>query len=213
MLPVFTPPNKNNTTGCILAGGRASRMGGVDKGLQVFRGQSLVQRAAQRLQPQVAEVMVNANRHVDVYTQMGLRVVADTECADQGPLSGFLTGLHHCHTEWLVTVPCDCPFFPLDLVNAMCATAAAQAYVVSVVASRPWPEQPQQDWLLQPVFCLMHRSVYGSLKDYLQNGGHKITDWALQHPQSGRCCYAGVDLGMDPFANANTLQELQALQA
>ena len=211
MLPAaFHPPVKNNITGCILAGGRASRMGGVDKGLQMFRGQTLVQHAIKRLQPQVSQVLINANRNPTDYAMTGLKVIADTELADNGPLSGFLTGLQHCNTEWLVTVPCDSPFFPLNLVDRLSAAATQQQALIAMAQT---PRLPDNTWELQPVFCLMHRSLIDSLRHFLQNGGHKISAWAQQQTPLALCEFEETAESAHPFANANTLQELQNLQS
>ena len=211
MLPAaFHPPVKNNITGCILAGGRASRMGGVDKGLQMFRGQTLVQHAIKRLQPQVSQLLINANRNPTDYAMTGLKVIADTELADNGPLSGFLTGLQHCDTEWVVTVPCDSPFFPLDLVEKLSQAVADKQSLIAMVQT---PRLPDNTWELQPVFCLMHRSLIDSLRDYLQNGGHKISAWAQQQTPLALCEFEETAESAHPFANANTLQELQDLQS
>ena len=211
MLPAaFHTPVKNNITGCVLAGGRASRMGGVDKGLQMFRGQTLVQYAIKRLQPQVSQLLINANRNSADYALTGLKVVSDTDYAGMGPLSGFLTGLQHCDTEWLVTVPCDSPFFPLDLVDKLALAAAEKQALIAMAQT---PRLPDNTWELQPVFCLMHRSLLDSLRDYLQNGGHKISVWAHQQSALALCPFTKPSTGPDPFANANTLQELQNLQS
>jgi molybdopterin-guanine dinucleotide biosynthesis protein A len=213
MLPVaFQPPAKQHITGCILAGGKGSRMGGVDKGLQLFRGQTLVQRAIHRLQAQVNSVMVNANRHAAQYALHGVPVFADTDHGFKGPLAGFLTGLQHCDTEWLVTVPCDSPFFPLDLVEKLAATAAqSQALIVMAQAEEPTPDG-HQEWRLQPVFCLMHRQLASSLHAHIQSGGFKITEWAKQHSMA-ICPFTGAPGQLPPFANANTAEELQHLQS
>jgi len=209
MLPAaFHPPAKQHITGCILAGGRASRMGGVDKGLQLFRGQTLVQHALMRLQPQVTQVLINANRNPADYALTGLKVIADTDFADMGPLSGFLSGLQHCDTEWLVTVPCDSPFFPLDLVEKLAAAATAKQSLIAMVQT---PRSSDNTWELQPVFCLMHRSLIHSLKDYLASGQRKISAWAQQQTPLALCEFTQTAEGAQPFANANTLQELQDL--
>lgn len=205
----FQPPVKNNITGCVLAGGRATRMGGVDKGLQLFRGQTLVQHAITRLQAQTAQVIVNANRNPADYALTGCKVFADTAMADKGPLSGFLTGLQHCGTEWLVTVPCDSPFFPLDLVQRLAEAATRQQALIAMAQT---PGSPDGTWELQPVFCLMHRSLMDSLRGYLENGGHKISPWARQQVPLALCPFTQMANGSNPFANANTLQELQDLQ-
>jgi len=211
MLPAaFHPPAKHHITGCILAGGRASRMGGVDKGLQLFHGQTLGQHAIMRLQPQVLQLLINANRNPADYALTGLKVIADTDFADMGPLSGFLSGLQHCDTEWLVTVPCDSPFFPLDLVEKLAAAATAKQSLIAMAQTQRLPDNA---WELQPVFCLMHRSLIHSLKDYLASGQRKISAWAQQQTPLALCEFEETAESAHPFANANTLQELQNLQS
>ena len=110
-------------TGLILAGGQGRRLGGVDKGLQLFAGQPLVQHALRRLAPQVGRVMISANRNLEAYRQMGVPVWPDPPELQgyQGPLAGVLAGLQACDTAYLVTIPCDCPRFPSDLVQRLSA--------------------------------------------------------------------------------------------
>src|SRR5438309_5604186 len=103
-------------TGVILAGGQGSRMGGVDKGLQAFRGKPMVAHVIERLEPQVSEVLINANRNPEDYSRFGHRVIADEIEGFAGPLAGFERGLVHATHELVVTAPCDSPFLPLDLV-------------------------------------------------------------------------------------------------
>lgn len=199
-------------TGLILAGGRGSRMGGVDKGLQTFKGQPLALHALQRLQPQVGHCMLNANRSLDTYQHFGIPVHTDVLPDYAGPLAGFLTGLSHCTTEWLLTVPCDSPCFPLDLAQRMAATAH-QASATIVLAAGP---EAGRDGTLQvrtqPVFALLHRSVLPSLQTFVAEGGRKIDAWTAQHPQA-LCTFDTPSDNVQAFANANTLQELQELQA
>ncbi|GAO22237.1 molybdopterin-guanine dinucleotide biosynthesis protein A [Alicycliphilus sp. B1] len=102
----------HDITGLILAGGRGSRMGGVDKGLQNFRGMPLALHALMRLSPQVGSVMINANRNLSAYESFGMPVWPDGLADYAGPLAGFLCGLERCETPWLLTVPCDTPLFP-----------------------------------------------------------------------------------------------------
>ena len=111
--------DSSQITGLVLAGGRGSRMGGVDKGLQIYRGMPLAMHAVLRLSPQVGHVMVNANRNLGAYESMGVPVWPDALPDPSGPLAGFLSGLEHCETPYLVTVPCDSPFFPDDLVSRL----------------------------------------------------------------------------------------------
>ncbi|MDP4801473.1 MAG: NTP transferase domain-containing protein, partial [Burkholderiaceae bacterium] len=92
-------------TGIILAGGRGSRMGGVDKGLERFQGQPLAFRAMMRLVPQVADVLINANRNIGVYEGFGVTVLPDPIEGYQGPLAGMLSGLPYCETDFLQAIP------------------------------------------------------------------------------------------------------------
>lgn len=203
--------SSQDITGLILAGGRGSRMGGVDKGLQAFKGQPLALHALQRLQPQVGHCMLNANRGLDTYQHFGVPVHTDVLPDYAGPLAGFLTGLSHCTTEWLLTVPCDSPCFPLDLAQRM-AAAAHRASATIVLAAGP---EAGRDSTLQvrpqPVFALLHRSVLPSLQTFVAEGGRKIDAWTAQHPQA-LCTFDTPSDNVQAFANANTLQELQALQ-
>lgn len=202
---------QNHITGLVLAGGRGSRMGGVDKGLQAFHGVPLALHALQRLQPQVGGCMLNANRSLDQYQGFGVPVHTDLLPDYPGPLAGFLTGLHHCRTDWLLTVPCDSPRFPTDLAQRMAATAMQQNAQIVLAAG---PEVGRDGTLQvrpQPVFALLQRSLLPSLQAFVGAGGRKIDAWTQQHRQA----VSRFDLpGDDPqaFANANTLAELQALQ-
>src|SRR5436190_18864368 len=104
----------NDVTGVVLAGGQGSRMGGVDKGLQPFRGKPMVAHVLERLAPQVGEVLINANRNPDAYERFGHRVIADEIAGFAGPLAGFERGLAHAAGDFVVTVPCDSPLLPTD---------------------------------------------------------------------------------------------------
>ena len=189
-------------TGLVLAGGRGSRMGGVDKGLQNHRGMALALHALMRLQPQVATAMINANRNLGAYEAMGVPVWPDAMPDYPGPLAGLLSGLEHCETPFLASVPCDTPNFPTDLV-ARLAAALVQADAEIAMAAAA------EDGALrtQPVFCLLKADLLGSLVHYLQGGQRKIDLWTAQH----RCVVVEFD---DPqaFFNVNTLAELQQLQ-
>jgi molybdopterin-guanine dinucleotide biosynthesis protein A len=194
-------------TGLILAGGRGSRMGGVDKGLQNFNGMPLAMHTLLRLQPQVGEVLVNANRNLSVYESFGVSVWPDALPDFAGPLAGFLTGLEQAGTEWIVTVPCDTPLFPADLVARLAEAAQAQDAEIAMASG------PEQDGQLrtQPVFCLLRRDLLESLVRFTQGGGRKIDAWTAQH----RTAIVSFDRpGDDPraFFNANTLAELRALE-
>jgi molybdopterin-guanine dinucleotide biosynthesis protein A len=192
----------DDITGLILAGGRGSRMGGVDKGLQNHLGVPLALHALLRLQPQVGDVMINANRNLSAYESMGVPVWPDALPDYPGPLAGMLAGLEQCSTPWLVTVPCDSPSFPLDLVARLAAAAAEAQAEIAMVAT-------VEDGRLQrqPVFCLLQSGLMESLVAFLHGGERKIDRWTGQH----RCVEVPFD-DAQAFANANTLEELHRLQ-
>jgi molybdopterin-guanine dinucleotide biosynthesis protein A len=193
---------REDITGLVLAGGRGSRMGGVDKGLQNHRGMPLALHALLRLQTQVGATMVSANRNLSAYEAMGAPVWPDSVEGYAGPLAGLLTGLEHAETPWLVTVPCDTPDFPADIVERLAAAAAAQDAEIAMAAT---PEDGQMR--AQPVFCLLRTDLVESLVAFLHAGERKFDKWASRHRK--------VEVPFDDaaaFFNANTLQELQQLQ-
>ncbi len=195
----------------VLTGGQGSRMGGVDKGLQPFRGQALAQHAAQRLwsSHSVGSLALSANRHPQAYAAFGWPVVPDLLQGFQGPLAGFLAGWSMCRTPYLLTIPCDTPLFPHDLVAHLAATLLAQQACVAIACA---PESPSQPELRrQPTFCLMHRSVADDLQHFVHGGGRKIGAWTQRHP------LALVPFNREQdspwaFTNVNTLDELHALE-
>jgi len=203
------PPH--DITGLILAGGRGSRMGGVDKGLQTFQGIPLALHALRRLQPQVGQVMINANRNLEAYAALGVPVYPDGLADYAGPLAGFLSGLAHCKTPYLVTVPCDSPCFPLDLVLRLASALAHEQADIAMAAAPETDAEGRVERRPQPAFCLLRTDLRASLVDYTQGGGRKVGAWTAQH----RTVQVPFDApGDDPlaFANANTRAELQRLE-
>jgi molybdenum cofactor guanylyltransferase len=188
-------------TGLVLAGGRGTRMGGVDKGLQMHLGVPLAQYALERLRPQVGALMLNANRNLDAYRSMGAPVWPDEMAEFPGPLAGMLAGLTHCSTPYLVTVPCDTPNFPTDLVARLAEGLGADGEMATAYTQEA--DGPRA----QPVFCLMKASLRDSLNAFIRHGERKTGLFAAQH-HSTRVVFH------DPaaFANANTLDELADLQ-
>ena len=193
---------REEITGLILAGGRGARMGGADKGLQNHLGTPLALHALLRLAPQVGEVMINANRNLGAYESMGVPVWPDSLPDYAGPLAGFLTGLERCETPYLVTVPCDSPRFPLDLVARLAAALESQDAEIARAATRDGDAIQ-----VHPVFCLMKSSLMESLVRFTHEGQRKIDRWTALH----RCAEVLFD-DAAAFANANTTAELQQLQ-
>jgi molybdopterin-guanine dinucleotide biosynthesis protein A len=194
--------NRNDISGLVLAGGRGTRMGGTDKGLQLHLGVPLAQHALERLKPQVAALMLNANRNLPIYRAMGFPVWQDEMPDYPGPLAGMLAGLTHCLTPYLVSVPCDSPNFPADLV-ARLAQGLVQAKAELATAYTREAGQLRA----QPVFCLMKVALRDSLRAFINAGERKTGLFATQHH--------GVKVIFDDaaaFANANTPSELAELQ-
>jgi len=189
-------PRRGDITGLILAGGRATRMGGIDKGLIEVDGKPMVQHVIERLRPQVGEVIINANRNADRYAAFGARVVIDQDEGDTsfaGPLAGILAGLQTAMTTWIVCVPCDAPRVPLDLAERMAqAIGRARAAVARTMDGA------------QPVFCLLHRGLADQLARRMRNGDRKTGDWLR--------AVGAIEVLFDDasaFANFNTPDDLR----
>ena len=194
-------PTAAAITGLILAGGRGQRMGGVDKGLQPWRGVALVDHALARLAPQVREVMISANRNAALYATRAARVLADESDDYPGPLAGILAGLRAAATPWLAVVPCDSPQLPHDLVARLAqGVAAAQGAVVE-------RDLGNDGVRLEPVCCLLSTTLVDDLARYLAAGGRKVEGWVGRHATPVR-----FDRPEDAaaFANVNTPADLQA---
>ena len=193
--------NPEDITGLILAGGRATRMGGVDKGLQNHQGMPLALHALLRLQPQVGHLLINANRNLAAYEALGVPVWPDPLADYPGPLAGWLAGLEHCDTPYLLTVPCDTPGFPTDLAARLSAALAEQDADIAMAATL---EDGRVQ--VQPVFCLLKTGLLESLVAYLHSGQRKIDRWTAQHR-----CATVVFEDTRAFFNANTADELRSL--
>ncbi|MFV0679371.1 molybdenum cofactor guanylyltransferase MobA [Ottowia sp.] len=208
---INSTPTLSLISALVLAGGRGSRMGGADKGLQVFGGDTLAQNALARLRAQTlppAEVLISANRHLDIYARFGVRVVGDAVPDFAGPLAGFLAGLQACQTPLLLTVPCDVPRFPLSLCERLAKAMQAQEVDIAMISA---PDDDGTGTLRpQPVFCLLRVALQDSLKRYMDSGQRQIAAWAAQQQQV-LVPFNTPDDDPRAFANANTLSELRAL--
>jgi molybdopterin-guanine dinucleotide biosynthesis protein A len=197
-----TSIDKHQITGLILAGGKGTRMGSVDKGLQIFRGTPMVEHVLQRLQPQVGKLIINANRHLDVYEALGVQVAPDEISGFAGPLAGLHAGLSRCETPYLVTAPCDSPFLPMNLVDKLSeALMATQADIAVAVTGDGATRQRH------PVFCLLSTHLKNDLADYLGKGGRKVDAWFEMHRK--------VDVHFSnetAVVNINSIDELHSLR-
>ena len=199
--------DKNTITALVLAGGRGSRMGHVDKGLQPFRGATMVAHVIARLQPQVGAMAINANQNLDAYAAFGTAVWPDDLAGFEGPLAGLETGLRRCSTPLMVTAPCDSPFLPPDLV-ARLAAALEHAHADLALAET---EETAHDGTVrmqpQPVFALVKTSALAHLSAYLADGGRRMDGWY------DRICVVHVRFDdASAFRNINTLRELQQFE-
>jgi len=168
-------PAPEAITGLILAGGRGQRLGGVDKGLQPWRGRPLVDHALARLAPQVRTVMISANRNAALYATRTAQVLSDATDDFPGPLAGILAGLRAASSPWLAVVPCDSPRLPGDLVERLArGTGDARGAVVQ-------RDHGEAGLRLEPVCCLLSTTLADDLAHYLAGGGRKVEGWVARH--------------------------------
>ena len=193
------PPSRAAITGLVLAGGRGQRLGGVDKGLQPWHGRALVDHAIERLAPQVADVMISANRNAADYASRGARVLADAHDDFPGPLAGMLAGLRAATTPWVAVVPCDAPRLPTDLVERLARGLAGRD---GAVVQRDLGAAGVR---LEPVCCLLSTSLADDLAHCLAGGGRKVEAWLGRHAAPVRFDRPD-DAGA--FANINTPDDL-----
>jgi molybdopterin-guanine dinucleotide biosynthesis protein A len=195
---MIPPPER--ITGLVLAGGLGRRMGGVDKGLSLLDGEPLVEHIIRRLAPQVGRLIINANQNHDIYAGFGYPVVGDRIEGHAGPLAGLEAGLAACTTPYLLTVPCDSPFLPADLVSRL--AACLTAHKASIAVARTGEQ-------LHPVFSLIRSDELPELQAFINAGGRRMEAWLR------RLCWVPCPFDDCPeaFANINTPDELRAHQA
>jgi molybdenum cofactor guanylyltransferase len=184
----------HDITAVILAGGQGSRLAGLDKGLLELNKIPLVQHLIERIQAQVSEIVISANRNIETYEKFGFTVYEDDITDFAGPLAGILKALQHCQNEWLLAVPADSPFIPRDL--ALRLSQNIQDNKVAI---------PHDGKYLQPTFALIHKSLAASLEHFLQQGERKARVWMQQQ------AHTIVDFSdqADAFININTEDELE----
>ncbi|MCR2746880.1 molybdenum cofactor guanylyltransferase MobA [Limnobacter parvus] len=189
----------DDITGVILAGGMGRRMGGIDKGLRNYKNAPLALHAMMRLSNQVGSICINANRNIGVYEGFGVEVVCDIQPDYAGPLAGMQAALSNATVPFLVTVPCDVPAFPTDLVKKLSEPFENNVSLMLTVAATKGRHHP--------VFCLMRTELLPSLEEFLRKGGRKIDAWYANIP------HQAVEFGDEAaFHNVNTLEELKELE-
>ena len=188
----------NPITGVVLAGGRARRMGGEDKGLLDYRGRPLAAYALAALRQVAGPIFVNANRNAQTYARLGYPVIADLSGAFDGPLAGLLSAMRAAKTEYVMTVPCDSPLFDGALLGRLYAKLLEEA--ADICAAHDGER-------MQPVFLIARRRLADNLAEYLASGQRKVDIWL----KSQRLALADYSDHPELFANANTPAELAAL--
>lgn len=193
-------------TGMILAGGEGRRMGGRDKGLEPFAGLPLVAYVVKRLEGQVAELLINANRNADAYRFFADRVIADlvmdgAEGGFKGPLMGIYSGLRAATTPWLLVAPCDSPALPDDLITRMVAGIVSESGDHDIAVAFDGER-------LHPVVALIRTSLADDLAATLAEGERKIDRWYARHDW----CKVDMSDCADAFANLNTEEEKMRLE-
>ena len=168
-------------------------MGGLDKGLQLLRGKPMALWAIERLAPQVDEVLINCNQNLESYARFGHRLVPDEIGGFAGPLAGLHAGLKAASYPLVVTVPCDSPFLPTDLVSRLHLHLENHDLAVAKTGDQP-----------HPVFSLVRNDVLKNLESFLSGGGRKIDAWYA----SLKTVEVNFDDEADAFRNINTLEEL-----
>ncbi|MFO1319851.1 MAG: molybdenum cofactor guanylyltransferase MobA [Burkholderiales bacterium] len=182
-------------TGVVLAGGRGRRMGGLDKGLVPLHGRPIVSHVLARLAPQVDDVLVSANRNRDRYEAFGHPVISDPDASYAGPLAGLLSALVTAKHGWVITVPCDSPALPSDLVVRLWAGLRSTGSRLAIARTGT---------RIHPVFCLCPTSLADDLAAFLSRGGRAFRDWIAALD----CVEVPFDDVPDAFDNINTPEDL-----
>jgi molybdopterin-guanine dinucleotide biosynthesis protein A len=183
----------DGVTGIVLAGGQGRRMGGVDKGLQPLHGEPMIAAVLARLAPQVDEILINANQNLDAYARFGHRVVPDAIGGFAGPLAGLHAGLGKAKHALVLTVPCDSPFLPADLLARLRIHLGDKDLAVAKTGDQP-----------HPVFALVRKTVRANLAGFLAGGGRKIDAWYA----TLKVVEVPFDDEAYAFRNINTREEL-----
>jgi molybdenum cofactor guanylyltransferase len=195
-----TAPALETLTGIVLAGGRARRLGGVDKGLLPVGGQPLIAWTLAALAPQVGTILINANRHLERYAEFGYPVITDSIPDYQGPLAGFLAAMRAARTDWILTLPCDGPQPPSDLAARLIAALIEQQAELAVATDGRRH---------QSIHALMPVALADDLEHFLTQGGRRVEDWQRRH----RLALADFSDRPEAFGNLNTPDELQRFAA
>ncbi len=186
-------------TGCILAGGLGTRLGGVDKGWVQINGVALVQLVLERLQKQVETGLINANRGINEYAELGWPVVADQVSDFAGPLAGISAALDTARTDWVLFAPVDAARLPDDLALRLCGAVKQSGSPAAYVCTSDGP---------MPVCCLVSRALRDDLRQRLADGERSVIVWLRQH----QAATVNYDEWLREYWSVNTPEERQRLE-
>lgn len=174
-------------------------MGGLDKGLVPFQGKPLVEHVIARIQPQVDELFINANRALATYQSLGLPVLKDAHADFIGPLAGFYVGISQAKHPYLLTIPCDSPHLPDDICLRLHQALRNEHAEIAVA---------QSSGAAHPVISLCKTSVLPSLLRAIERGERKVSTWQKT------LAYTEVNFDdcAEAFVNLNTLQDISRLE-
>ncbi len=195
------PINKDNITAVILAGGKGRRLDGQDKGLVEIKNKPLIEYVIERIKPQVNTLIINANRNQQRYKNYGFPVISDDLNDFQGPLAGFATAMKTVHTSHILTLPCDAPLLPQDLVSRMLHLLSTQSVPDSIVVAHDGHR-------LQNIHALIPTSLYQNLHDFLNSDQRKVDDWYQQQT----LIIADFSDNPQAFTNINTQKQRQEIE-
>lgn len=186
----------DTVTAVILAGGQSRRMGGEDKGLKIVAGKPLVEHVIERLSPQINNILISANRHIDAYQKLGYQVISDEIGDNWGPLAGIYSAMIHTTSPYLLSVPCDTPLLPNDLVSRMNQEISAAEVCIASDGER-----------LQPVIALIATGLKDQLRESLMAGDRKVEAWMLAR-QHAIAKYSDTTV----FLNANSSEDIMNIE-
>ncbi|MDH3311197.1 MAG: molybdenum cofactor guanylyltransferase [Gammaproteobacteria bacterium] len=187
-------------TGVILAGGRAQRMGGIDKGLIWLNGKPMIAHVIAALRAEIDNLLINANRNREKYAAFGYPVIPDIMDGYLGPLAGMASGMRAASTPYIVTTPCDSPLIPSNLVQQLYETLLRENADISVA---------HDSERMHPVFALIRRDLLPDLLDFLNAGQRKIDRWYARH----RLAVAYFRDRPEAFRNVNSPEERAKLES
>ena len=191
---------RKEITGVILAGGRAQRMGGIDKGLILLNGNPMVEHVIAALRVEIDNLLISANRNLEQYAAFGYPVVPDIMDGYLGPLAGMASGMQAAKTRYIVTVPCDSPLIANNLVQRLYETLIRDDADICTA---------HDGERMHPVFAVMRCELLPSLLDYLNAGQRKVDRWYAQH----RLAVAYFRDEPEAFLNVNSLEQRAELES